>query len=86
MSKSDSLDKNNRPSTESPFTTFVRLDGKSSVPSEFRTPNTFIITRLRSPIGLPDRITKLSAAPPCWFPFPLRLCRGQAISCGQKIS
>jgi hypothetical protein len=60
MSNSNSLDKNNQSSVEAPFTTFVRLDGKSSVPSEFRTPNTFTITRLRSPTGLPDRITKRS--------------------------
>jgi len=63
MSKSASPNENNQPSAEAPFTTFVRLDGKSSIPSEFRTPNTFTITRLRSPAGLPDRITKLSAAP-----------------------
>lgn len=61
MSKSDSLDRNNQTS-DAPFTIFVRLDGKSSVPSEFHAPNTFTITRLRSPAGLPDRITKLSAA------------------------
>ena len=63
MSKSASPNGNNHPSAEAPFTTFVRLDGKSSVPSEFRTANTFTITRLQSPAGLPDRITKLSAVP-----------------------
>jgi AraC family transcriptional regulator len=50
-------------SPETPFTTFIQLDGKSSVPSEFRTSGTFTITRLRSPAGLPDRVTKLSPIP-----------------------
>jgi AraC family transcriptional regulator len=50
-------------SPETPFTTFIQLDGKSSVPSEFRTSGTFTITRLQSPAGLPDRITKLSPIP-----------------------
>jgi AraC-like DNA-binding protein len=50
-------------SPEAPFTTFIQLDGKSSVPSEFRTAGTFTITRLQSPVGLPDRITKLSPVP-----------------------
>jgi AraC family transcriptional regulator len=63
MSKSDSPDRSDHISAEAPFTTFFRLDGKSSVPSEFRTPNTFTITRLQSPAGLPDRITKLSEVP-----------------------
>ncbi len=63
MSKSDSPGENNQLPADGPFTSFFRLDGKSSVPSEFRSPNTFTITRLRSPAGLPDRITKRSAAP-----------------------
>jgi AraC family transcriptional regulator len=50
-------------SPEAPFTTFIQLDGKSAVPSQFRTPATFTITRLQSPAGLPDRITKLSPVP-----------------------
>ena len=50
-------------SPEAPCTTFIQLDGKSSVPSQFRTPGTFTITRLQSPAGLPDRITKLSPVP-----------------------
>src|ERR1700688_5169606 len=50
-------------SSEAPFTTFIQLDGKSPVPSQFRTPGTFTITRLQSPAGLPDRITKLSPVP-----------------------
>jgi AraC family transcriptional regulator len=50
-------------SPEAPFTTFIQLDGKSSVPSQFRTAGTFTITRLQSPAGLPDRITKLSPVP-----------------------
>ncbi|MCU1302996.1 MAG: AraC family transcriptional regulator, partial [Candidatus Sulfotelmatobacter sp.] len=39
-------------SSEAPFTTFIQLDGKSPVPSQFRTPGTFTITRLQSPAGL----------------------------------
>src|SRR5580704_11243387 len=50
-------------SAETPLATFIQLDGKSSVPSEFRTPGAFTITRLQSPAGLPDRITKLSPVP-----------------------
>ena len=50
-------------SPETPFTTFIQLDGKSSVPSQFRTAGTFTITRLQSPAGLPHRITKLSPVP-----------------------
>src|SRR5579859_3925865 len=50
-------------SPEGPFTTFIQLDGKSAVPSQFHTPGIFTITRLQSPIGLPDRITKLSPVP-----------------------
>lgn len=48
---------------EAPFTTFIQLDGKSPVPSQFHTPGTFTIVRLQSPAGLPDRITKLSPVP-----------------------
>lgn len=33
------------------------------MPSQFRTPGTFTITRLQSPHGFPDRITKLSPVP-----------------------
>jgi AraC family transcriptional regulator len=50
-------------SPEAPFTTFIQLDGRSPVPSQFRTAGTFTITRLQSPAGLPDRITKLSPVP-----------------------
>jgi hypothetical protein len=56
-------DKTPRTSPEAPFTTFIQLDGKSPVPSQFRTPGTFTITRLQSSAGLPDRITKLSPVP-----------------------
>jgi hypothetical protein len=56
-------DKTPQTSPEAPFTTFIQLDGKSPVPSQFRTPGTFTITRLQSPAGLPDRITKLSPVP-----------------------
>jgi AraC family transcriptional regulator len=63
MSKSDSPGENNHLPAEGPFTSFFLLDGKSEVPSVFRSPNTFTITRLRSPVGLPDRITKRSVAP-----------------------
>jgi AraC family transcriptional regulator len=50
-------------SPEAPFTTFIQLDGRSTVPSQFRVPGNFTITRLRSAAGLPDRITKLSPVP-----------------------
>jgi len=63
MSNSASPNGSKQSSAEAPVTSFFRLDGKSSVPSEFRAPNTFTVTRLRSPVGLPDRITKLSTAP-----------------------
>src|SRR5258708_40124205 len=55
--------KNAQTSPEAPFTTFIQLDGRSTVPSQFRVPGTFTITRLQSPAGLPDRITKLSPVP-----------------------
>ena len=56
-------DETSQTPTEAPFTTFIQLDGRSSVPSQFRTPGTFTITRLQSPAGLSDRITKLSPVP-----------------------
>src|SRR5258707_397886 len=55
--------KNAQTSPEAPFTTFIQLDGRSTVPSQFRVPGTFTITRLQSPTGLPDRITKISSVP-----------------------
>jgi len=60
---SPNADKSPQTSPEAPFTTFIQLDGRSPVPSQFRTPGTFTITRLQSPAGLPDRITKLSPVP-----------------------
>src|SRR5207247_10433700 len=60
---SPKAEKNPQASPEAPFTTFIQLDGTSPVPSQFRTPGTFTITRLQSPVGLPDRITKLSPVP-----------------------
>src|SRR5258708_11766882 len=65
MGKNASPKPDNTPQTssEAPFTTFIHLDGKSPVPLQFRTPGTFTITRLQSPAGLPDRITKLSPVP-----------------------
>ena len=60
---SPKADKTPQTSPEAPFTTFIQLDGKSTVPSQFRVPGTFTITRLQSPVGLPDRITKLSPVP-----------------------
>src|ERR1700736_1373805 len=65
MGKNASPKPDNTPQTssEAPFTTFIQLDGKSPVPSQFRTPVTFTITRLQSPAGLPDRITTLSPVP-----------------------
>ena len=50
-------------SPEAPFTMFIQLDGKSAVPSQFRTPATFTIVRLQSSAGLSDRIIKLSPVP-----------------------
>lgn len=72
MNKSGSPDRDNHLPAEAPSTSFFRLDGKTSVPAEFRTPNTFTITRLRSPAGLPDRITKRSAAPALLVSVSLR--------------
>ena len=65
MDKKASRDANNTPQTlpEAPFATFIQLDGRSKLPSQFRVPGTFTITRLQSPAGLPDRITKLSPVP-----------------------
>jgi AraC family transcriptional regulator len=60
---SPKADKTPQTSPEAPFTTFIQLDGRSAVPSQFRVPGTFTITRLQSPAGLPDRITKLSPIP-----------------------
>jgi len=60
---SPNADKTPQTSPEAPFTTFIQLDGRSPVLSQFRTPGTFTITRLQSPAGLPDRITKLSPVP-----------------------
>jgi len=62
-SASSKADRTSHTSLETPFTTFIQLDGKSSVPSQFRTPGTFTIVRLQSSAGLPDRITKLSPIP-----------------------
>ena len=56
-------DKTSQTSPEAPFTIFIQLDGKSPVPSQFHTSGTFTITRLQSPAGLPERITKLSPVP-----------------------
>src|SRR6201993_4238143 len=65
MGKNASPKADNTPQTspEAPFTMLIQLDGKSPVPSQFRVPGTFTITRLQSPVGLPDRITKLSPVP-----------------------
>jgi AraC family transcriptional regulator len=48
---------------EAPFTTFIQLDGRSPVSSQFHTPGIFTITRLQSPARLADRITKLTSVP-----------------------
>lgn len=60
---SPKADKTPQTLPEAPFTTFIQLDEKASVPSQFRTAGTFTITRLQSPVGLADRITKLSSVP-----------------------
>ena len=62
-STSQNLDKAPQASPEVPSTMFLQLDGNSSVPSQFRVPGDFTITRLQSPTALPDRITKLSPIP-----------------------
>jgi hypothetical protein len=63
MNKNARPDKAPQTSPEAPFTTFIQLDGRSRVPSQFLVPGNFTITRLQSPAGLPDRITKLSPVP-----------------------
>jgi AraC family transcriptional regulator len=63
MDKKTSPRTTSTPQPEAPFTTFIQLDGKSTVPSQFRVPGNFTITRLQSPAGLPERITKLSPVP-----------------------
>jgi AraC family transcriptional regulator len=60
---SPKADKTPQTSPEAPFTTFIQLDGKSPVPSTFRSPGTFTVVRLQSPAGLADRITKVSPVP-----------------------
>jgi len=74
MDKKDSpkADKTPQTSPEAPFTTFIQLDGRSTVPSKFRVPGTFTITRLQSPAGLADRITKLSPVPALLVSISLR--------------
>lgn len=59
-------------SSESPFTTFIQLEGESAVPSRFHTPAAFTITRLQSSTGLPDRITKISPIPAVLVSVSLR--------------
>lgn len=54
---------NPQSSVDAPFTTFFELNERSEVPAEYRTAPTFSITRLRSPFGLQDRITKSSSVP-----------------------
>jgi AraC family transcriptional regulator len=74
MDKNASPKANKSPQTspEAPFTTFIHLDGRFPVPSQFRAPGTFTITRLQSPAGLPDRITKLSPVPALLVSISLR--------------
>ena len=48
---------------ETPSATFIQLNSTSVVPSHFRCLPAFTITRLKSPQGLSDRITKLSPVP-----------------------
>ena len=55
--------KTSQATPEGPRMTFIQLDGQSRVPSQFRVPAAFTITRLQSPVGLPERITKLSPIP-----------------------
>jgi len=83
---SPKADKSPQTSPEAPFTTFIQLDGKSPVPSQFRTPGTFTITRLQSSAGLPDRITKLSPVPALLVSISLKSLPHRAIRCGQQTS
>ena len=53
-------DKTAQTTQEAPFTTFIQFNGKSPIPSQYRTSGTFTITRLQSPAALPDGSTKLS--------------------------
>jgi AraC family transcriptional regulator len=69
---SPEADKTPEASPDAPFTRFIELDGRSPVPSQFRTAGTFTITRLQSPAGLPDRITKLSPVPALLVSISLR--------------
>ena len=63
---------NPQASLDSPFTTFFQLNERSVVPAEYRTAPTFSITRLRSPFGLQDRITKSSSVPSLLLSVSLR--------------
>lgn len=65
MDRNTSQKSNKTPlaTAEDPSLTFIQLNGNSSVPSQFRVPATFTITRLQSTVGLPERITKLSPVP-----------------------
>jgi AraC family transcriptional regulator len=67
MDKNASPKANKTPQTssEAPFTTFIQLDGRSPVPSQFRTAGTFTITRLQSPTGLPDESQSYRPSPLC---------------------
>jgi hypothetical protein len=57
MNKNARPDKAPQTSREAPFTSFIQLDRRSTVPSQFHVPGNFTITRLQSPTGLPNRIT-----------------------------
>jgi len=79
-------DKTPQTSPEAPFTTFIQLDEKSPVPSQFRTPGTFTITRLQSPAGLPDRITKLSPVPALLVSISLKSLPSSSYQVGHQTS
>jgi AraC-like DNA-binding protein len=65
MNKNDSPREENSPQSlpAVPLATFIQLEDTSTLPLQFRVPGTFTITRLRSPVGLPERVTKLSPVP-----------------------
>jgi AraC family transcriptional regulator len=69
---SQNSDKTPQASPEASSAMFIQLDRKSSVPSQFRVPGAFTITRLQSPTALPDRITKLSPVPALLVSISLR--------------
>lgn len=78
MGTNSSPNNASQPSPEIPSTTFIQLDSNSSVPPEFLSPSVFTVVRLRSPVGLRDRIKKSSATPALLVSVPLRTLPGSS--------